>query len=286
METQAHYTRVGFFVITGLISTIVFALWLSQTSFYQKQTLYDIFFKGRITGLKEGSVVEFRGVPIGSVKDIHINSDNRIHVSVSIDSSIHLKQDAVASLETQGLTGISHIQIEGSTKNSPPIKILEGNKRPIIPSKSSLLEEVTNTLPKLLGEVSAVAKELRTFLNDENRKAFTNILHNIDQVSQFFVPEKGDKEAFFKQLHTTMDNIDATLKEFKMASSEIKKTGQEFQFILKDNRNSIPTGLNSFNKFLVEGQETLSSLRRVTDSLEESPKQFFFHDSSKGVPTR
>lgn len=282
METQAHYTRVGFFVIVGMIATIVFALWLSQLSFHQNKTDYDIYFKGRITGLKEGSSVEFRGVPIGTVKKIRIDPDNLIRVLVAIDSSISLRQDAIASLETQGLTGISYIQIEGGKQNSPPLKAITGHRRPIIPSKSSLLEEVSDTLPQLLGQVSLFAKELRALLSEENRTSITNTLHNLEQISHFFAPEKEEKKSFYQQIHETMKNVNE-------AVNEVKKAGKEFQFILKDNRTSIrdfsSSGLDSFNKFLIEGQETLSSLRRIADGLTQSPTQFLFPDSSQGVPT-
>lgn len=285
METQAHYARVGFFVLTGLMGTILFALWLSQTTFTHDQNHYDIFFKGHVTGLKEGASVEYRGVPIGTVDHIFIHPDRAepIQVSVSIDAKIPIKEDAIATLETQGLTGVSYIQIAGSTKNSPPLKIREGRNLAIIPSKSSLFEEVSDSLPQLLYQANSVIKELKVVFNEENQKAFSQILKNIEHITEIFAPSKTDKLSFIGEMNKTMGIIDETL-------IEIKKTSQDIQGLLNENRSNIKgfssLGLDSFNKFLIEGREAMSSIRRLSNSLERSPKEFLFHDSSQGVPTR
>lgn len=286
METQAYYARVGFFVLTGLLGTILFALWLSQTTFTKAQNHFDIFFKGRVTGLKEGASVEYRGVPIGKVDQILIHPDKvePIQVVVSIDAKLPIKEDAVATLETQGLTGVSYIQIAGSTKNSPPLKILEGRNRAIIPSKSSLFEEVSDTLPQLLYQANNVIKELKGIFSEDNQESFSKILKNIERITDVFAPDGKNKRSIMDEMSKTLTVIDETLLEFK-------KTSVDFQNILNDNRSSIKgfssTGLDSFNKFLIEGRDTLSSLRRLSNSLERSPKQFFFSDpTSQGVPTR
>lgn len=285
METHANYTRVGLFVLIGFVGFIAFIIWLSNASFGQYQKIYDIYFSGSVSGLKKESIVQYRGVPIGTVNDISITTQDieQIHVSVSIDSAIPIKKDALATLETQGLTGVSYIQIKGNTKDSPLLTVKKGKTYPIIPSKSSFFEEVTSSVPELLSHVNGLVKDLRSVLNDENRKVFSQTLHNIERITEFFNPNKDVKESFLKDMGKTMDSVENTFNEMRAMSKELKE-------VLKENRQNIKNfssvGLDDLNRFFSEGRDTLSSLKRVTDSLERSPSRFFYNDPNQGVPTQ
>lgn len=285
METHANYARVGFFVLFGLAGFFTAALWLANVSIGKQQTTYDIYFSGSVSGLKKGSLVQYRGVPIGIVEDITIATKtvDQVHVTVKIDSTVPIKQDAVATLESQGLTGVSYIQIRGSTKDSPLLEIQKGKPNRIIRSKVSLIEEVSTSLPILLSEVKSLVREIRAVINEENRHAFSQTLHNIEKITEFINPNKDERTSFIGEMNKTMSSIENTLVE-------VRKMSQEFKDVLKENRQSIKEfssiGLNSMNKFLIQGQDALSSLKRVTSSLERSPTRFFYNDPNQGVPTK
>ncbi len=285
METHANYFRVGLFVLLGTIGSIMFVLWLSQSSFGHSQTYYDIFFKGSVSGLKVGSAVQYRGVPIGIVKDVLISPTNveEIQVIVAINGQTAIRSDMIASLESQGLTGISYVQIQGGQQDSPILETEDTQERPVIPSRSSLVEELSLSIPELLQQTNYLVKEMQALFNDENREAFSKTMNHLERITEFLTPNTQDKEAVIRDMGKTMDTVWDTLAEFRTMSKELKD-------ILKENRNNIrgfsTMGLESFNKFLLEGQEAMTSMRRVTEALERSPSRFFYNDPNQGVPTK
>src|SRR5471030_544040 len=121
METRAHYVIVGSFVIAVLIGVFIAVIWLVGGQFQREGAIYDIYFRGSVSGLGEGAVVRYKGVPIGRVLGIRLDPENveRIRVRVEIDSRTSIKEDAVAELEAQGITGLAFVQITGGSNASP-----------------------------------------------------------------------------------------------------------------------------------------------------------------------
>lgn len=285
METHANYTRIGFFVLFGIVGSIMFILWLSQSSFGRNQFYYNIYFEGSVAGLKNGSSVQYRGVPIGLVKSIQIRSKNleQIKVTISINQKELIRSDMVASLETQGLTGIAYVQIEGGSSDSPILEDTKGKTYPTIPSKKSLVEELYVTAPMLLRQTNSLINEIKQFFNEENRTSITETIHNIQKITAFLTPTPHSKDSAIQDMKTTMDAFWNTLGEIQGMSKELKD-------ILKENRQGLrnlsTVSLENFNRFFIDGQEAMTSVKKIADALDRSPSRFFYNDPSQGVPTK
>lgn len=278
METRVNYLRVGSFVIGGFLAMIMFILWLNKFGFGENVQSYHIYFTGSVSGLKTGNAVQYRGVPIGKVTRIEIDPKNveRIMVSVKIDAKVHIKEDMLASLETYGLTGISYIQINGGTASANDIDTSIGI--PVINSKSSLLEQVSGTIPDILKKMDGLVSDIRSMFSDENREAFSLVLKNISEITSYFKPKNGEenKDTFLLELTQAISNLNSVLREFSILINDNKAGVREFT----------TTGLNSFTRFMTEGRESLAAIRRVSESLERSPSRFFYNDPKQGVPVR
>ncbi len=278
METRSNYALVGGFVLSFLLAMVVFLIWLSNAGFRERMTEYDIYFDGSVSGLKKGSVVNYRGVPIGSVHDIVIDPTNveKILVRIRINQDVPIKQDSLASLETQGLTGVSIIQIHGGTQASPLLKSTPGRPRPVIPSKSSLLEQVAGSMPELLARLTTMVDDLRAVLHEDNRKALTETLKNLQQITALMVPNK--------------DKPTTILMEIENLTRAFTETMKEFNGVLQENRKGLKDlstmGVSSFQKFLQEGRDAFAAVRRVSESLERSPSRFLYNDPKQGVKVR
>lgn len=278
METRANYTMVGAFVVFFLIAIVTFILWVARIDFSRNAIDYDTYFSGSVTGLKEGGTVLYRGVPVGTVKTIALDPTNveRIKVTISVEGNVPIKEDAFASLEIQGITGVAYIQLNGGTSNSSPLKMKSGQRRAVIPTRSSVFEEVTASLPAVLHQISKTFEEIRPLFNDENRQAFGESLKNIHTITTALAPVPGKDN----HLHDLLLSMKESIKEVRLLMSDLKS-------LLKDNRsglhNFIETGLPAFTQFLTEGKEALSSIRRVGESIERSPSRFIYHDPREGV---
>lgn len=274
METRANYVLVGSFVLAGFLGIIIFLVWLSKTSLGESVKLYDIYFKGNVTGLKKDSSVQYRGVPVGTVKSIRIDRKNveNIRVRVAIESRVELHQDVVATLEMQGLTGVPFVQIKGGTTSSPLLVAKEGQRYPVIEAKSSLLEEVAGSVPELLAATNKLLHEIQGFLTKENRDSFSKIIKNMESITDYLSP-KNKKESAIIAINQAANSIDKAMKELHTMLHENRPGFKDFS----------GSGLDSFTKFLNEGRDTLNSIKRVSESLERSPSRFFYNDPKQGV---
>jgi phospholipid/cholesterol/gamma-HCH transport system substrate-binding protein len=286
METHVNYVRVGTFVIGGFLAMILFILWLNKFGFGEPVQPYNIYFRGAISGLKVGAAVQYRGVPIGKVTNIKIDPENveQILVSVDIQKDMVIKEDMIANLETYALTGISYIQIRGGSAEKKDLLEISEDDIPVIASRSSLIEEVSATIPEMLKKMDGLISQMRDVFSDENRESFTKTMKNIEEMTSYFKPGNGkEKDTFIMELTQAVSNLSDALVE-------IKSMSQEFTSFLKDNRSGLKefttTGLNSFTRFMTEGRESLAAIRRVSESLERSPSRFFYNDPKQGVPVR
>ena len=120
MEIRASYVVVGAVVLALLAGLAAFSLWLVDAGVDRDLARYDIAFAGSVSGLQEGGQVLYRGIPVGRVAEIRIDPDNveNVLVAVDIDRATPIKEDTVAALEFQGLTGVAYVQLRGGTQES------------------------------------------------------------------------------------------------------------------------------------------------------------------------
>ena len=100
MSKHANTTAIGAFVI-GAIALVLGAVMLFGTGqFFHDRIVVLSVFEGSVTGLQVGSPVEFRGVPVGTVKDIKALYDPEktsfvipVYMSLDEDSVTNIRAD-------------------------------------------------------------------------------------------------------------------------------------------------------------------------------------------------
>src|SRR5947209_18588376 len=179
METRAHYVAVGAFVLAVIVIGFVAVLSLGRVEFAQDLKRYYIFFKGSVTGLSKGSVVQYNGISVGRVIDVRVDPDDlaKIQVTVEIDKDlVPIKTDARAFVDTNRLAGVATIQIRGGTRDAKELEPEPSHRYPVIAAGQSELEQLRANLPELLGDLKDVAHNLNAVLDEPNRKAISDSL--------------------------------------------------------------------------------------------------------------
>jgi len=72
MEIRASYMIVGVVVLALIAGLATFSTWLIKVDIDEQATVYKIYFEGSVTGLQEGSQVQYRGIPVGRIAEIGI----------------------------------------------------------------------------------------------------------------------------------------------------------------------------------------------------------------------
>jgi phospholipid/cholesterol/gamma-HCH transport system substrate-binding protein len=320
VETRAHYAIVGGFVIAILIGILVSIIWVTRLQFQREGAIYDIYFRGSVSGLNDGAPVNYNGVPIGRVVAIRLDSENveRIRVRIVVEAGIPIKQDAVASLETQGITGQAFVQISGGTNASPPVAVPAGRAFPVIASRPSQLQEVVTSAPQLLNHAIEVADRLELVLSPENLLAITHTLNNLDSLTGAVAKHGDDIDRIMADAAATMtelrgvanhadetlgrfnmalndkggisDKVSSTLDEFDQSAKALNQISAHLDGILQENRGALhdfsQRGLGDAEKLIVDTRTLVAELTRITEQIERDPARFLFGDRREGYQPR
>jgi len=320
METRAHHVLVGSFVLAILGLIFVAVIWLFRAQLDRESARYDIYFTGAVTGLNKGATVSYSGVQIGRVDDITLDPKNveRVRVTIEIDPSIPIKQDAVASLEPQGITGYAFVQITGGTTNAPNVARQDGERYPVIQSRPSTLEAVFQATPQILEQTKVITEQLKSLLSDENVAALSETMQNLRNATAALGGKGGDingilveAAATMKELRAAattanrtlesvdrvvsgkdgvMDRVNATMNDFSAAAKRASDVAQRIEQIVQDSR----PGLRDFsqrtlpdaNQLVADLRQLVQALTRVAAEIERDPPRFFFGDRREGYRPR
>ena len=73
MERQANYVLVGVIGVVLLISAFVFVVWFAHFQFNQKYDMYQVHFRGPVSGLGKGAEVQLNGIKVGEITQIALD---------------------------------------------------------------------------------------------------------------------------------------------------------------------------------------------------------------------
>jgi phospholipid/cholesterol/gamma-HCH transport system substrate-binding protein len=262
METKPNYVLVGAFVIVLSAAIVIIVLWLFGYRANESYKTYLILTKYSVNGLSQNSLVKYKGVDVGSVEKIDIDPDNPeiVRIFIKVKSSIPIKTDTVATVSAQGLTGLASIDLTGGTKNAPLLETVDHHEYPIIKSRMSELQKISQALPSVLESANTLIKNMSEVFNENNRQQISSILSNTDKSS--------------KELSVDLNNLNATLNRANEAIESIKQAGQSAQ-----------VAFLSTNKLVESLQESSKNLAQISISLNQlinenkNQVNYFTHES-------
>lgn len=216
MNSKVSYIAVGLFVLVLGAALIAGILWISTGGPRQVHNLYVVYMTDSVSGVSRDGAVKYRGVDVGNVAQIALDSENpeRVRVLLKIEQGTPIKEDTVATIEVQGLTGLAYISLVGGSKESPPLRAKKGQEYPEIPSKPSRLQELGTTLLNLLAVLTETSSRLSTLLNDTNQGKIGRTLANLETFTSTLA---GQSETVAKAL----EDFSAAMRSTRQATTEL-----------------------------------------------------------------
>jgi phospholipid/cholesterol/gamma-HCH transport system substrate-binding protein len=320
METKASYVAVGAFVLALVAGFVGFVLWIGKFQVQQEFSRYDIRFAGSVTGLQVEGTVRYRGIQVGRVIDIRIDPENieLVRVTIEVDRATPVRVDTVASLELQGITGVSYVLLSGGLQASAPLPQTMDEPYPVIRSVPSKLEQLFQGAPDLIIAANRLVDRVTLLFDDKNVQAIAEVLDNVRNVTGSLGQERESFHALLTngaaaadQIRTMSaeveglahdlrgsvgklsDRTDKTVADLEKTSTELRKTAQAFtgvanqvSAILKENRAPIrdfsSNGLYELTQMVTEARQLVANLTRITSQIERDPARFFFGDRRQG----
>lgn len=122
-KTKLENLKLGIFVIFGSALLVVAAYLIgNRQNMFGKTIPISAIFKNA-NGLQNGNNVRFSGINVGTVNKIEMINDTsiKVHMIIAEKMQDHIKQDAVATIGSDGLVGSMLINIVPGSGISPHI---------------------------------------------------------------------------------------------------------------------------------------------------------------------
>lgn len=255
METSAHYTRVGIFVIVFVVALIIGGLWLTASLTGKSYKNYLVYMHESVSGLSQKAPVKYNGVQIGYVDDISLypRDPKQVRLLLAIEDDVPIYNGTKAVLETQGLTGIAFIELKGGDINRGLLKIKEGGRYPEIGSAPSLLFRLDAALDNLTTNIKQISASLKEVVNPQNAKAIQTTLNNFSLIST-------NLNHNTVKLNNIIDNAQITLQNTADASQKLPgviKNIQQGAQSLNDMSAQLASSANKVDILVTNGDSTI-----------------------------
>jgi len=307
MERDANYTAVGAFVLLVVTMGGLFVYWYAGSADARDYRRYEIYFEGSVSGLNRGSTVRYLGVDVGRVVAIKIDTraSDRVQIIADIDSTAPVSKDTLASLSMQGVTGLLYIDLLANASAKRVMASVPSEKYPVIDSVQSNFDRLLASLPDLVGRATVVVDRAARVLSDENIKAFSKTMQNIELASASVPGAMRDAAVVVADLRATLADVRvaatgvrqlietsgpdlATASERIRAISEnLAKTTANLDRLMTDHREDLGLflrdSLPEIERLMRDSRSAAQEFRELSRSLRADPSQLLYEPSYKGV---
>ena len=294
MNTQASKTLIGAFVVGAIFLIVAGVLVFGGGQFMKKTNKYVLFFKGSVKGLNVGAAVLFRGVKIGTVKNITLEADAQdleiyIPVIVEIDPErIHVirgKRDAetnIRDLLKKGLRAqltanslvTGQLVIELEFHPDTPLNLIGLNRKyPEIPTIPSTLDLIFGKLKEL--NVDKMVKELSSAISTLQKVLSSP---EIPEMLHSFRMTADEAHKLVKKLEDKIDvmaeGFDQTVKGYGKLARDLDKKiaplAASVDSTLKDARKLVRNADQRVNTLVPTVELTLKDARAALKRAEKA----------------
>jgi phospholipid/cholesterol/gamma-HCH transport system substrate-binding protein len=300
METRAHHVFLGLCTVIVVAGALLFGLWLAKSSVDTEFKDYEVVFNEAVSGLSKGSSVQYSGIKVGDVVTLRLDPKDprRVLARIRLGGDTPVKEDTQAKLALTGVTGTSIIQLSGGTPQSPALKGKDGNLPTIVASPSPIAR-LLNDSNDLMSGVNTLMHNANLLFSTENVDRISNTLEHLEQTTGAIADQRGDIRQAMQQLasvgkqannmleQTTalMRNANGLLNDHgkdalgsaEQAMKSLQQSTATINKLLATNQDSLNSGMQGLNGLapaVRELRETLTSLRAISQRLEENPSGY------------
>ncbi len=297
MEDKVRFAAVGIFVLALSAALIGSVLWLSSGNSYRKDyDVYQTYMKESVSGLNLNAPVRYHGVEVGRVQKIALAPGNgeQVQLTLAIERGTPVKEDTVAVLQTQGLTGIAFVDLTGGGRDSPPLQQQAGEKYPVIKAGPSLMTRLDSALTALLTNLNRTSENLNALMDEDNRRAVKTTLADIKVLSSTLAARSAAIDSSLTNAARTMENtarlseelpqlaqrVQRSAEAFDRMANEVARAGTSASGVFDGARTDVQqfTGetLPEVHQLVTELRDLTNSLRRFSGQMEQNPSALLY----------
>lgn len=279
MNNMQQTARVGLFFVLGMALIWVTFETLSGGKIFKDKGYTIIAGFVSLKSLKEGDEVRMAGVKIGEVQKTQL-AGRRAEAILRIDSNVHIKNDAVATIAMQGLIGTNTISIDLGTATAPDLPAGAEIKTQESADLNTVMTQIGDLGKKLEASLGSLGSALSgdkdhpgmlqkiDKLVSDNQENVTGTIANLKQVTDKINKGEGTLGKIINdpKLH---DELLATVADIKTSAAEAKNFMTNAQSII----DQVKAGKGTLGALVFDQKAgddmkaSIANLRQVSDKL-------------------
>ena len=281
--------KIGIYAIVILIAAWAGIRFLSGLDVLGRNKSYTAHYE-QVNGLQDAAAVVLRGVKIGQVTGITINTqEGGVDVKLSVDSSYDIPVNSKAMMISAGLMGGKSIEIVlgDATEVLENGATIEGGVTPdMFETLSSELGDVKERVSVLLDNINNTVSGVDSLI-DSNSKSITLAISNLQKVMADLERSNivSNIDGLCASLNGTMPKIDSIVTDLQTVTASLREneSGKKLAEAIAE-VNTLLAKFNSGNgtvgKLVSDEQlyarlaEASQNLSALLADLKENPKRY------------
>ena len=275
MSQQAHYFKIGVFVLGATTLFVVGIIVLGAGKWFERSAMVETYFYESVQGLEVGAPVRLRGVRVGRVESIRLAREEYgvifdpktdsfpyrglvvVRMSVRPTVAAHIKEDDEATmmkqavdagfrfrLASQGITGVLYIESEFlDPERYPAIQIVWTPKTPYIPSAPSTITELGADLRSITRKLDQVDIEKMAKNLDAMITSATRLVNDVqaEQLGAEVKQVMGELRGSVQDARRVLGgpDVNQALKDSSAAMADFRRTAADLSYTAKDMRQAM-----------------------------------------------
>ena len=244
MNKLSKEFKSGFIFLLAIVFLVYGLKYLKGLNVFQSNKPYYAIYDD-IDGLQVGSSIRLNGFNVGMVNNIVLSNNNKLFVTLNINSVDSIPKNSICKIVNQdlmGTKGVSLVLGKSDLYAKPGDTLQSGVENSLQDEVNAQILPLKNKAEELIGSVDSLLTVVAAVLNKNTRKNLSNSIKSLDET--------------FSILSQTMIKVDSMVYHNDKRVSKI---------II--NLESITTNLNDSNSGI---KPILYNLSLISDSLSNS----------------
>ena len=244
MNKLSKEFKSGFIFLLAIVFLVYGLKYLKGLNVFQSNKPYYAIYDD-IDGLQVGSSIRLNGFNVGMVNNIVLSNNNKLLVTLNINSVDSIPKNSVCKIVNQDLMGTKGVSLmlgKSDLYAKPGDTLQSGVEKSLQDEVNAQILPLKNKAEELIGSVDSLLTVVAAVLNKNTRKNLSNSIKSLDET--------------FSILSQTMIKVDSMVYHNDKRVSKI---------II--NLESITTNLNDSNSGI---KPILYNLSLISDSLSNS----------------
>ncbi len=274
MANKSNEIKAGIMIVVSIIVLGVFLVAIFGINLGDDVKEYRINLE-YVGGISEGSLVKYRGMDVGQVKEIILPEDGNspIALTLTVLKNSPIKTDSRAYLTSVGIMAEQHIEITAGTARA---EILPPGET--IPTKEVMnFAQMSENLGDLNKQLKGLIERVSDVFNADNRAHLSSLMGNMDTLLQdgqqplidimsnmkktsreFTLISKNMRE----MMHKNEDDLEAVLENLAKTTASTQKLIADMQTTVLRLESMMASNQTNF-------YETMESLQSMSQNMEE-----------------